>query len=536
MLVSLGTAAGGLGLFLLGMHLMTDGLKLAAGRALKRALELSTRTPLIALATGVLSTALVQSSSAMTVATIGFVNAGLLELSQAIWIVFGSNVGTTMTAWLVALTGLELDLGVWALPGIGAGMFLWLTGRAHRRGAIGQAIAGFGLFFLGLGFMQTAFGGLTDAFDPADLHASGPLGVALYVVIGVVLTVVTQSSSAALAITLTAADSGAIPLVNAGAMVIGANLGTTSTAALSAIDATPNARRTAAAHVVFNVLAAVVALALLPFLLEAIGSALDDDGAGRAAPAVALAAFHTVFNVLGVLLVWPFAGRLVRTLSRRFTTAEEEAARPRFLDANVLSVPDLALEAARREMARAGSLVARALLTAIAPEPPTRETLERELGPARALTRAVSAYVTRLDRAAMTEDVAHALQALVRTAHHYAIAMEQAELIVTQRLDASAAEAGSTTIPSVLEAARGVVALADPERDGGIDPTRATEAFGALSERIAETRRDYEASAARGKRETDEALFRQRLLAEVRRGVKHLVRGLDGLTLPAPHS
>ncbi|MBK6629802.1 MAG: Na/Pi symporter [Betaproteobacteria bacterium] len=202
----IGGLAGGVGLFLLGMGLMTDGLKLAAGPALQRILAHSTKTPLRGLASGVLVTAAVQSSSAVTVAIIGFVNAGLLNLSQSLWVLFGANVGTTMTGWLVALVGLKFNIEVLALPLIGFGMLLRLSGEGSRRGALGTALAGFGVLFLGIDMLKDTFAGLSTEFTFPE--GAGVRDILVQVLIGLGLTVLMQSSSASLAIVLTAAQGG----------------------------------------------------------------------------------------------------------------------------------------------------------------------------------------------------------------------------------------------------------------------------------------------------------------------------------------
>ena len=155
--------AGGLGLFIVGMGMMTDGLKIAAGEALRTLLERRTRSALRGLVAGILITAIVQSSTAVTLATFGFVNAGLLTLTTAVWVVFGTNVGTTMTGWLVALVGVKVDVGALALPLVGAGAALRLAARgASGPAGLGQALTGFGLFFLGINILQQGFAGLTD--------------------------------------------------------------------------------------------------------------------------------------------------------------------------------------------------------------------------------------------------------------------------------------------------------------------------------------------------------------------------------------
>jgi phosphate:Na+ symporter len=424
-----GGLAGGVGLFLLGMWLMTDGLKLAAGSALERILARSTGTPLRGLASGTLITALVQSSSAVTVTTIGFVNAGLLTLGQALWVLFGSNVGTTMTGWLVSLAGLNFKIEALALPMIGLGMVLHFTGERRRRGALGMALAGFGVLFLGINVLKDTFMDLGSQM--ALPEGSGVLGVLAHVGAGALLTVLMQSSSAALAVALTAAQGGLLEIDDAAAVVIGANVGTTVTALLAALGATPNARRAAAAHVLFNLLTGAVALLLLPWLIDVV-ALFQDLLELDAAPAVTLALFHTVFNVLGVILMWPLAGRLAEFLAHRFRTAEEDEARPRHLDSNVLSVPALALDALIQEVRRMGEIALRGarrvwtLKEAATPAALPEQTVVVTLNAA------IARFIAQLHRVSMSAESAQRLSEVLRAARYYDAVVElSAELTAT---------------------------------------------------------------------------------------------------------
>ncbi len=351
MFMVLGTFIGGLGFFLLAVSMITNGLKLAAGDALRRILASSTETRLRGVGSGVLVTGIVQSSSAVTVATIGFVNAGLLTLNQSLGVVYGANIGTTMTGWIVAAVGFSFKVEALALPLIGVGMLARMLRPGSRFAPLGEALAGFGLFFIGVDLLRDAFEGFSQSVDVASFAPQGGLGVVLYLALGFLMTVVTQSSSAAIAITLTAATGGVLGINAAAAMVIGANVGTTSTAAFAVIGATANARRVAAVHVVFNLLTGVVALALLPVLMLVVRSTGDLLGL-QDIPAVSLALFHTVFNVLGVLLMWPITNRLADYLAGRFTTDEERLSRPAFLDRNVMATPALAMDALSLELNR----------------------------------------------------------------------------------------------------------------------------------------------------------------------------------------
>ncbi|MDP1692525.1 MAG: Na/Pi symporter [Burkholderiaceae bacterium] len=417
----LGALVGGIGLFLLGMWLMTEGLRLAAGAALREVLARSTRTRWRALGSGVMLTAMVQSSSAVTVAAIGFVNAGLLSLSQVLWVLFGSNVGTTMTGWLVALLGLQIKIDLLALPLVGAGMLLRLTGGASRRGGFGLALAGFGVLFLGIDVLREAFTGLAAGMSFA--RTEGFWGVVAHVLIGVVLTLLMQSSSAATALTLTAAQGGLLGLESAAAVVIGSNIGTTGTAVLAAIGATANARRAAAAHVLFNLLTGVVALLALPWLLGLTQWAGGWVGAASGVATV-LALFHTLFNLLGVLLMWPLSDRLAAFLEARFRTAEEDEARPRYLDASTAAVPALAIEALDREVARFGAIALRTARSVALPGAGHADELARAQYTLSALDAAIDAFVVRLNRATMTQDSALRLASVLRRRAYYASVVE----------------------------------------------------------------------------------------------------------------
>ena len=420
-LALLGGLAGGVGLFLLGMGLMTDGLKMAAGPALERILISATQTRWRGLASGMAVTAVVQSSSAITVATIGFVNAGLLNLSQAVWVLFGANVGTTMTGWLVALVGLKFQIEALALPMIGVGMILRLSGEGQRRGAVGMALAGFGVLFLGIDMLKVTFSGLSTDFHLPE--GQGALDTLMLVGIGIALTVVMQSSSAALTIALTAAQGGLLTTQGAAAVVIGANVGTTVTALIASLGATPNAKRAAAAHILFNLLTGVVALLLLPWLIDFL-TVLRQWLGMDSAPAVKLALFHTVFNLLGVALIWPVASRMTAFLESRFKLAEEDAARPIYLDKNVLAVPALALDALQREVQHLGQMAIAVVQTAFT-NPASQTLLTQPSGVTR-LNQAIADFIVQLNRAVMSPDSSQRLTTLLRLARDHDSAAELA--------------------------------------------------------------------------------------------------------------
>ncbi|MCA9580286.1 MAG: Na/Pi cotransporter family protein [Myxococcales bacterium] len=309
---------GGIGLFLVGMVLVTDNLRAAAGDSLRRFLLRFTGGPWRALLSGAAVTAVVQSSSATTVATIGFVGAGLLTFHQALGLIFGANIGTTATGWIVALLGLKFSVSAVALPLVGVGALIKLFARG--RGAHwGMALAGFGTLFVGLDVLQSGMEGLSEHLTPSELPDDYLGGRLLLLGLGVLMTTVMQSSSAAVATTLTALHSGTISLPQAAAMVIGINIGTTVTAGLAAIGTSTAAKRTAFAHLLFNGLTGAVAFATLPLFVWAVGLIGDRVAPGDAT--ILLAAFHTVFNILGVVLILPFskpfAAMVVRVIRHR---------------------------------------------------------------------------------------------------------------------------------------------------------------------------------------------------------------------------
>ncbi len=417
-MTTIASILGGIGLFLLGMWMLTDGLKLAAAGTLQAILRSATSSRWRGLLAGMLITAIVQSSSAVTVATIGFVNAGLLNLTQSVWVVFGTNVGTTMTGWLVAAVGVKVDVGALALPLLGVGMLLRLAAQDRPRpSGFGQAIAGFGAFFLGIGFLQQGFGALAPGLALPELDPSHWVTVLLFVGFGIALTVMTQSSSAAVAIVLTAAGGGGVPLALAAATVIGTNIGTTSTAAFVAIGATPPAKRVAGAHIAFNLLTAVVALVLFPWLLAAseaivrhVGRAIDI--------AVTLAVFHTLFNCLGVILIWPVAPWLVRWLGRRFVSADEEIGRPRHLDSTLAGVPDLALRGLVLEAMHMAGIVFRIALSRIDDSTPRpADIAHRERGVLR-LGREIRSFIGEVNKGPVPEGIVDAIPDIVRGVQH----------------------------------------------------------------------------------------------------------------------
>ena len=339
--------AGGLGLFLVGMMLMSQGLVGFAGGALQRALVRFTGSPSRAFASGTLITVLVQSSTATTVTLIGFVSAGLIGFTQAIGVLLGASLGNTGTGWIVAGLGLRVSLGYYTMPLIGIGAFLKLLGKG-RIAELGLALAGFGLMFTGLDTLSKGMQALSAVINLAALPVGGFGARMAAMLVGLALTAIMQSSTAAVATTLTALHTEVINFDQAAALVVGAAIGTTLTGVLSAIGGTVHAKRTALAYVLFNAGAGLIAIALLPLFHAAIGWL--NTHAGLDAGASSLAAFHTLFIAVGVLLFLPVAGPFARWIERLLP--ETTGAATARLDASLLPLPEVALEAAERALER----------------------------------------------------------------------------------------------------------------------------------------------------------------------------------------
>ncbi len=427
---------GGIGLFLLGMSMLTDGLKLAAGDGLRAILRNWTRTPARGLVSGALLTSLVQSSSAVTVATIGFVNAGLLTLGHAVWVIFGANIGTTMTAWLVAMVGLKLDIGAFALPIIGFGVMAQMLGaRRPRLAGFGQALAGFGLFFLGIGILKGGFETLLPWFETLDLSEAGFFAPFAFLVFGTVLAALAQSSSAAIAIILTATAGGGLPLELAGAGIIGANIGTTSTAIFASAGATPAAKRVALAHIVFNFYSGIAAFLLLYPLVQ-----ISEWMAGDGDAPLTLALFNTLLNIMGVVLIWPFASRFITWLQGLYKSEDETISRPAHLDPTLAAVPALALRGMVLEIERMMALAFDRAGTRLS-EGPGHPNGNFDAG-ILALGQAIRDFIAELSRQSLPTDVVNALPDLIRSIQHVEEAVTESGAISEGARASAALEAG----------------------------------------------------------------------------------------------
>ena len=332
------TALGGLGLFLLGMIIMTEGLRELAGDAIRAALMRFTHTPFSGALTGTTCTAILQSSSATTVATVGFVAAGLMSFTSALGIIFGANLGTTVTGWMVALIGFKLKIGLLATPMVLVGAILRLFSSGKLRSA-GFALAGFGLIFVGISVMQEGMSNLQGIITPETLPSDTAIGRIQIVLLGMLATIITQSSSAGVATTMTALYAGAISFEQGLALIIGMDVGTTVTAILATIGTTTSARRTGVSHVAYNLLTATVALLLMSPYIATVN--LIWPGALQNNAEISLVAFHSLFNIISIILILPFAGQFAHLLIKLVPDKQPHYPFPR--EKALLDTPALAL-------------------------------------------------------------------------------------------------------------------------------------------------------------------------------------------------
>ncbi len=334
----------GLGIFLFGMHMMEESIRLLSGAAFRTFIRKSTGTNFKAIFSGLFSTAILQSSSAVSLMVLAFVGAGIMTLTQAIAVMMGTKIGTTATAWIVAVFGFKFNIDAFSLPLIGiGGLGIILLAKSPRYVNISKFLVAFGFLFMGLDYMKTSVDQLADIIDPADFAG---YGVLVFALVGLVMTAIMQSSSATIAIVLTMLFSGVINFSSGAAMVIGANVGTTVTVLLGSIGGIASKKQAALSQLIFTVSTAIVTLIILPlltwFVLDLLG--FHDN------LVLGLALFHSIFNLLGVILFFPFISKLAGFAENRIREEVKEFSK--HIHKTDPSVYDAALEAFRKEIAR----------------------------------------------------------------------------------------------------------------------------------------------------------------------------------------
>ena len=370
----------GIAIFIIGMFFMQDGFKQLSGGILEKLLEKFTSNTLYAIATGFLSTSVVQSSTIITLIVVSFLSAELLTLVQAVGIVFGSNVGSTTTAWIVSSLGVDVKISTYAFPMLVFGVVLRFFKSNGVKGS-GNVLLGLGFIFLGISYMKDGFDIMKNSIDLASYAMEGYLGIIVYILIGILITVVIQSSAATLAIVITALNADSITYVNAIALAIGANVGTTLTTILASFASNENGKRVALIHFLFNLISATFITILIYQFIDLTDFIAPFLGVSDNNYGMKLALFHTIFSVTGVILLTPAISLLVKLSEKLIQKKVSSASKPKYLNQSVLSNPDASLAALRKEIINLYENCQKAMLHALNIHTTglTRETLKVQL-------------------------------------------------------------------------------------------------------------------------------------------------------------
>ncbi|WFD11055.1 Na/Pi cotransporter family protein [Tepidibacter hydrothermalis] len=348
---------GGLGLFLYGMNLMGEGLQKAAGEKLKKIIEMLTSNRFMGVLVGVFVTAIIQSSSATTVMVVGFVNAGIMQLSQAIGVIMGANIGTTVTAQLVSFELTQL-----APAAVGIGMVIYLFASKEKSKQLAEILIGFGILFIGMDFMKDAVKPLREFPAFREMLVGFGSNTFLGIFMGFAMTVILQSSSAAMGILLALSSEGLLPLSSALPILYGQNIGTCVTAILSSIGATRNAKRAAIVHLTFNVLGTLIFAIILSKPTIALVTKMNQTDVTRQ-----IANVHTLFNIVNVVILFPFAPLIVKLAMKLLPETEDEnnGRVTKYLDSRILETPSIALANTIRECLHMGNITKKSLENAM---------------------------------------------------------------------------------------------------------------------------------------------------------------------------
>lgn len=343
----------GVAIFLFGMLSLEEGFKAFSGGGLEKVLRKSTDKLYKSIGFGVLATTIMQSSSLVSVLTISFLGAGLIGLAQGIGIVFGANIGTTTGAWLVAGFGLKVKISAYAMPMLVFGIILIFQKSKSLKG-FGYILAGLGFLFLGIHYMKDGFEAFKSTIDLTAFAVTGLKGLFIFTGIGIFATVVMQSSHATLVLIITALSVGQISYENALALAIGANVGTTITAIIGSMSSNIEGKRLAGAHLIFNLVTGLIAIIFIQQIMFSVDFVSDFVGIANDDYTLKLAVFHTIFNTIGVVVMIPFIGKLVKFLESTFKAAEDKNTyigidNAKYLNDSVLELPSTAMAAIKRE-------------------------------------------------------------------------------------------------------------------------------------------------------------------------------------------
>ena len=339
----------GVAVFIIGMQFMEDGFKFFSGGILEKLIANSTNTNSKAIFLGITATAILQSSSLIAIIVISFLSAKIISLAGALGVVFGSAVGTTATTWIVSTLGVKIDIAAFALPMIIFGVIFRFYKNRNFQG-VGNILLGLGFVFLGIGYMKDGFEDLKQGINLAQFAIDGYAGIIVYTLIGAFATVIIQSSSATMALTVTALVTGQIVYINAMAIAVGANIGTATTAALGAMVSNANSKRMAVGLFIFKGITAVITLASLYLMIDFVDYISKYLGIKSDDWAMKLAVFHTLFNLVGLIIFSFFIPKLVIFLKKLFVEDKDSyISKPKFIDMEVVAVPFAALKATRKE-------------------------------------------------------------------------------------------------------------------------------------------------------------------------------------------
>ena len=341
----------GVAIFLFGMLSLEQGFQTFTGGALERILQQATSSRLKSLGFGIISTTLMQSSSLVSVITISFLSAGLISLAAGIGIIFGANLGTTTGAWLIAGFGLKVKISAYAMPMLVFGIVLLFQSSKVLKG-VGYILAGLGFLFLGIHYMKEGFEAFKNTIDLASLAVSGYPGLFIFAGIGIAATVIMQSSHATLVLIITALAAGQITYENALALAIGANVGTTITAIIGSLSSNESGKRLAGAHLIFNLVTGIIAIAMIYQLVALVDWTANWLGIAADDYTLKLAVFHTIFNLIGIVVMLPFVNPLVTFLQHLIPDKRPEIDQPKYLSSASAEYPDTAIEAVRKETLR----------------------------------------------------------------------------------------------------------------------------------------------------------------------------------------
>ena len=432
---------GGLGLFLYGMNLMADGLQKSAGAKLKRIVELLTSNVLMGVIVGALVTAIIQSSSATTVMVVGFVNAGIMTLPQAIGVIMGANIGTTITAQLVSL-----DLVGLAPLALGIGIVLYLFSSKPKVKTAAEILIGFGILFTGMDFMKAAVKPLTEyegfTIALSTLGQNPILGILL----GFGITAIVQSSSASMGMLLAVSSTGAISLGAALPILYGENIGTCVTSLISSIGASKNARRAATMHLIFNLIGTLVFMIFLTKPITMIVTSLDPNDVSRQ-----IANSHTLFNIINVIVLLPFSKLIVKLTMKLVPEKEDEIEDKKtikFIDERMIETPSIALSNTVKETLRMGDKAKKALINSMdglfekSPKKIKKSFEEEKV--VNVLQKTILNYLLKLSKASLNNDSRESVDALFNTVNdierigdHAENIAELAEIVIEKDLNLS---------------------------------------------------------------------------------------------------